>query len=232
MSRSRRIAVIGLGQFGGELARSLAAEAEVLAIDLDQKKVDAIAEEVELAVCLDARDFESLSSIVAADLDEAVVSMGGSMESSILATLHLKKIGVPIIRVKANSETHGAILELMGAEEVIFPERETARRMAARMLNPNLLDFVPLEGEYLVRDLFLPDPCVGHTLAELDLRRCLDLFILAVRRQEEPKFVFLPGPDYVVGKGDVMVTIGRESDMERAEAADSLPICPVRGPEG
>lgn len=229
MSRRRHIAVIGLGQFGGELARSLAKEAEVLAIDVDQALVDEMADFVQLSVCLDARDAGALGSVISDKFDEVVVSTGGNMESSILATLHLKQLGVPVIRVKAISESHGRILELMGAEEVVFPERETARRVAARMLKPNLLDYVPLHGDYLVRDMILPPLCQGHSLAELDLRRCLDLFVLAVRREKEPTFVFLPGPDYRIQEGDVMVAIGREGDMALAEAADSLPVCPVRG---
>jgi trk system potassium uptake protein TrkA len=227
MSRRRHIAVIGLGQFGGELARLLAREAEVLAVDFSQERVDEIADSVQLSVCLDARDAGALRSVISSQFDEVVVSMGGNMEASILATLHLKQMGVPLIRVKAISDTHGQILELMGAEEVVFPERETARRMAVRIMNPNLLDFVPLEGDYLVRDMVLPPFCEGRTLAELDLRRCFDLFILAVRRPSDPRFVFLPGPDYRIGEGDVMVAIGREKDMVAAELADGFPICPL-----
>jgi trk system potassium uptake protein TrkA len=197
-------------------------------VDLDQNRVDDLADEVQRAVCLDARELTSLRAVVSDEFDEAVVSMGGNMEASILATLHLKEIGVPIIRVKALSEPHGKILELVGAGEVIYPERETARRMAARILDPNLLDFVPLEGDYLVRDVILPPACHGHSLAELNLRACLDLMIIAVRRTRTPEFIFLPGPDYVPQSGDVMVMIGREQDMVFLEKAKSFPVCPVR----
>ncbi len=228
MAERKHIAVIGLGQFGGELARVLAVDAEVLALDADQSRVDELADQVQRAICLDAVDLPSLRSVVSADFDEAVVSTGGNMETSILAVLHLKTIGVPVVRVKALSESHGTILSMVGATEVIFPERETARRMALKISNPNMLDFVPLEGDYLVRDMVLPKLCQGHTLSELDLRRCLDLMILAVRRQTEPDFLFLPGPTYVVQKGDIMVAIGREADIAAAEKADTLPICPVR----
>lgn len=228
MSERKHIAVIGLGQFGGELARVLSADAEVLAVDQDQGRVDGLADEVQRAVCLDARELASLQAVISKDFDEAVVSMGGNMESSILATLHLKEIGVPVIRVKALNDSHGTILGLVGASEMIYPERETARRMAARILDPNLLDFVPLEGDYLVRDVVLPDACHGHTLAELNLRACLDLMIVAVRRKGTPAFLFLPGPDYVPEAGDVMVMIGREQDMVFLEKAKAYPVCPVR----
>lgn len=227
MAARKHIVVIGLGQFGGALARVLAEDTEVLAIDSDQKRVDNVADEVQRAVCLDAGDFDALSSVVNSDFDEAIVSTGGTMETSILATLHLKEVGVPVIRVKALSEVHGIILSKLGATEVIFPEWETAQRIALKISKPNLVDFVPLEGDYLVRDMVLSKACHGHTFAELDLRNCLDLFVLAVRRETEPHFVFLPGPHYTVKEGDVMVTIGREADMGIAEGADSLPICPL-----
>jgi trk system potassium uptake protein len=228
VAKRKHIAVVGLGQFGGELARVLARDCEVLAVDIEQSRVDEVVDAVQRAVCLDAADLNSLRSVVSGEFDEAVVSTGGTMETSILATLHLQVIGVPVIRAKALSDPHGTILSLVGATEVIFPERETARRMARTIVNPNLLDFVPLEGDYLVRDMVLPKACHGHSLTELDLRRCLDLLILAVRRETEPNFLFLPGPDYVVQAGDVMVTIGREMDMVVAERADSLPVCSVR----
>jgi len=228
MAARKHIAVIGLGQFGGALAHVLAEDAEVLAIDIDQNRVDDMVEEVQRAICLDAGDLDALRSVVNSDFDEAIVSTGGTMETSILATLHLKEIGLPVIRAKALSEVHGTILSMVGADEVIFPERETAQRIALKISKPNLLDFVPLEGEYMVRDMVLPKACVGHTLVELDLRNCLDLFVIAVRRETEPRFLFLPGPDFTVEEGDIMVTIGRNADMVVAEEASSLPICPIR----
>lgn len=227
MKVRKHVCIIGLGKFGGELARNLALEAEVLAIDIDADQVNEISAYVQRALCLDARDFAALSAVVSSTFDEAVVSMGGSLESSILTTLHLKQIGVPRIHAKALSDTHGSILTLVGAAEVIFPERETARRMAARMLNPNLLDFVPLEQDYLVRDVEPPKVAFGRTLADLDLRACLNVFVLAVRKQIEPHFVFLPGPDYLVDRGDSLVMIGRERDLGFLETVQGLPVCPV-----
>ena len=227
MKVRKHVCVIGLGNFGGELARNLALEAEVLAIDIDADQVDEISTHVQRALCLDARDFSALSAVVSRSFDEAVVSMGGGLEASILTTLHLKQIGVPLIHAKALSDIHGSILTLVGAAEVIFPERETARRMAARMLNPNLLDFVPLEQDYLVRDVEPPEVAHGRTLADLDLRACLNVFVLAVRKQIEPHFVFLPGPDYLVDRGDSLVMIGRERDLGFLESVQGLPVCPV-----
>lgn len=213
MKKKKHIVVIGLGKFGGELARQLAKECEVLALDRQEACIEAVLDQVQRALILDVRDFHSLSSVVTSDFDEAIVSMGESLEASILATLHLKKIGVKHIWSKATTEDHAAILKAVGASEVIFPERETARRLASQILNPNLLDFVPLEEDYQVMDVAPPDSFYGHTLAELDLRKKSGIFILAIKEIIPPRFVFLPSPDFVIKPSDILVMIGKEQDL-------------------
>jgi trk system potassium uptake protein TrkA len=141
--------------------------------------------------------------------------MGESLESSILATLHLKKIGVKRIWAKATTEDHAAILRAIGAGEVIFPERETARRLAAQLINPNLLDFIPLEEDYRVMDVAPPDNFCGRTLVELDLRRKFGVFVLAIKELVPTRFVFLPPPDFVIKPSDILVMIGKEADLVR-----------------
>jgi trk system potassium uptake protein len=213
MKRKKHIVVIGLGKFGGELARQLAKSCEVLALDREDAMVETVLDHVQRALIMDVRDFHSLSSVVTSDFDEAIVSMGESLEASILATLHLKKIGVKHIWGKATTEDHAAILKAVGASEVVFPERETARRLAAQILNPNLLDFIPLEEEYRVMDVAPPDSFYGHTLAELDLRRRFGIFILAIKELVPTRFVFLPSPDFVIKPSDILVMIGKEQDL-------------------
>ncbi len=223
MSRQKLVCVIGLGQFGSELAKSLAVDCEVLALDLDQRRVDDIADFVQRALVLDARDLESLRAAVSSEFDEAVVSMGENLESSILCTLHLSQLGVQSIRAKALTEDHASILRMVGATQVIFPERETARRVAAQIVRPNLVDYLPLEGEYLVQDVLLPSVFEGHSIGELRLRTHFNALVMAVRRSEAPSFVFLPSPDYVCRHGDVLVMIGRKEDLDTLEGARSLP---------
>jgi trk system potassium uptake protein TrkA len=168
---------------------------------------------VQRALILDVRDFQALSSVVTPDFDEAIVSMGESLESSIMATLHLKIIGVKRIWAKATTEDHAAILTAIGASETIFPERDTARRLAAQLINPNLLDFIPLEEDYRVMDVAPPDSFFGHTLAELDLRRRFGVFVLAIKELVPVRFVFLPPPDFVIKPSDILVMIGKEQDL-------------------
>ncbi len=213
MKNKKQICVIGLGEFGGELARKLAQDCEVLAIDQKETPVAAISDKVQRALILDVRDFASFSAVVTSEFDEAVVSMGESLESSIMATLHLKKIGVKRIWAKATSEDHAAILKAVGAHEIIFPERETARRLAAQIVNPNLLDFIPLEEDYQVMDLAPPDAFYGRSLEELDLRKKYSVFVLAIKELVPMRFVFLPSPKFIIKPSDILVMIGREKDL-------------------
>lgn len=205
----KRICVIGLGQFGSEMARQLAKHCDVLALDMDEERVNAVADEVQQALIVDAKDYTTLSSLVSHDYDEAIVSLGESMEASILCTLHLKKIGVPVIRAKAISEDHASILRSVGGTETIFPERETARRIASQIINPNLLDFIPLAEGFEVIDVAPPDDFCGLSLQQLNLRERFGAFVIGVKELVPPKFVFLPGPDFLVKPSDILVVIGR-----------------------
>jgi len=211
--KRKRIAVIGLGQFGDRLARDLARHCDVLAIDKNSDRVDAIADHVQRALCLDAGEYNDLKSVITPDFDEAIISLSKKMESSILCTLHLSRIGIKSIRAKAVNDDHASILKHVGATSIIFPERETADRMAARIANNNLIDFVPLEQDYRVVDVASPTSFYGHSLMDLQLRKRFGVYVIAVRRNIGKVFLFMPGPDYVVQDGDVLVMIGREQDF-------------------
>lgn len=214
MKKNRKlVCVLGLGSFGMELARTLAEHCEVFALDSDEERIDMVSEWVQRAMCLDGRDLASLQAVVTADFDEAVVGVGGSLESSILCTLHLKKIGVKRIRAKAASDDHAAILRAVGADEIVYPERETAHRLANRIANPNLLDFIPLAEDYVVMDLMSPRDFHGRTLADLQLPGRAGAYVIAVKAEKTRTFHFLPGPQYTVQPGDVLMVIGREQNL-------------------
>ena len=210
----KRACVIGLGQFGRQLAVEFARHAEVLAIDSDQKVVNEIAERVHKAYCMDARDSSGLAAIVNAQVDEAVVALSQNMEASILAVLHLKRIGVKRIHAKARNRDHAQILEAVGADNVVFPERETARRLVRQVLDPNLLDFVPISQDHSVVQLAPPKEFVGVALKDLDLRRRHGVFVIAVKSLVPEQTHFLPGPDYVVKDDEILVLIGKHESLQ------------------
>jgi trk system potassium uptake protein TrkA len=221
--RKKQICVVGLGHFGWELAIALAGNCEVLAIDRDQTVVDEIADQVQRALVLDVHDEAALASVIPRDIDEVIVSMGENLESSILCTLYLKRLGVPVVRIKALSDDHAVVLRQLGADEVIFPERQTARRLAAKIMNPNLLDFVPLGRDFQVQEVRMPPALAGQTLAQANLRGLYNVFVLSVLRPEPEGMQFMPGPDFRLQLGDLLVIIGREDDLRRMQASQAIP---------
>jgi trk system potassium uptake protein TrkA len=212
----KQVCVIGLGQFGSHLARQLARmKCDVLAIDYKEKSVAAIRDHVQHAVIADVRDLEALQSIVTKDIDEAVVSLGESMEASILCTLHLHNIGVKQIRAKASSQDHAAILKSVGATSVIFPEQETAERMAHRIVNPDLLDYLPLSDEYRVVEIELPQSFVGQTLAQLHLRKKYNVLVVAIKHPRRNQITFMPSADAALDADATLVVMGKDKDVEK-----------------
>lgn len=210
----KQVAVIGLGQFGTHLARTLARMGcDVLAIDMQEAAIAAIRDDVQQTVILDVRSLEALKSVITDETDEAIVSLGESLEASILCTLHLKEIGVKRIHAKASSRDHAAILKAVGATHVIFPEQETAERMAHRIVNPDLLDYLPLSKEYRVVEISVPPRFVGQTLAQLHLRKQYQVMVIAIKRGEGAELEFLPPADKILQAGNTLVMMGKEADI-------------------
>ena len=219
MAAKRRICVIGLGQFGRHLARALSRDCEVLAIDRNHALVNEMAEIAQRAVALDARDRLALAEVVSDDFDAAVVAIGGNLEASILAVLHLKQLGIGKIYAKAMNRDHAQILGSVGAHEIVFPERESAQRLSAQFVNPNLVDFIPLAEGYLVMQVVAPEAFFDRTLAQLDLRRRFGINVIAIKEHVPERMSFLPGPDFRVKPSDTLVVIGRRESLERIHAA-------------
>lgn len=212
----KRICVIGLGQFGRESAINLAKEdCEVLVIDLSQKLVNEIAEKVHRALRLDARSYDDLSSVVSKDFDEAIVSVGENLEASILAVLHLKKIGVGRIHAKALNDDHASILQSLGASNIVFPERESASRLVNSIMHPNVLENIHLSEGFLLSEVATPERFSGQTLGEIDIHQKFKVFAVAIHERLPDRTIFLPGPDYTCKPSDSLVLIGRAEDIAR-----------------
>lgn len=218
MSRERKhICIIGLGFFGSGLARSLAKDADVLAIDNDIGRVNSITDDVQRALSVDVKDFQALAAVVYDKFDEAIVTIGEELESSILCVLYLKRIGIPVIRAKASSQEHGEILRSIGATHVFSPELETAERLSLRIIKPNLLDFVPLAHGYVVVDFAASKQLVNNSLESLHLRNVYGVFVMAIKKATDAGFVFLPGPEYIIQQEDVLVVIGKQDGIDKLQ---------------
>lgn len=216
----KQICVIGLGQFGAHLARTLVKMGcEVLAIDIDERRVDLLRDDVHRALIADARDAQMLRSVLTRTITEVVVALGErSIEPSILCTLNLARLEVPSIRCTAVSDDHAQILRAVGATDVIFPERESAERTSRRVATPDLKDMFPLSEDYRIMELIAPAGMHGRSLGELRLRDQFDVIVLAVRPGDSERYQFLPGADTIIRPQEVMMMLGRELDLARLAA--------------
>jgi trk system potassium uptake protein TrkA len=211
-----QVAVIGLGRFGFHVAKQLhKAGHDVLAIDIDPKNVEEIADFSSRAVVLDARDKERLDALGIRDFDVVVVSLGERIDASALVALHLKEIGVRRLITKAGSEDHGKLLELIGVNQVVFPEREAAERLARHLGSPNLLDYIHLGDEYSLHEMAPPSSFLGKSLEELQLPARFDVRVLAIRDALTQKVQVNPGADCRIKDSDALLLLGRNEDLAR-----------------
>jgi trk system potassium uptake protein TrkA len=209
----RSFAVIGLGRFGAAMATTLAESGhEVIGVDGSEDRVRGLADLLSLAVQLDATDEKALLSAGIKDVDVAVVSIGENIESSLLVVTLLREIGIKNIVAKAVTPLHGRILEKLGVTRVVFPERETAIRLAHSLVMPNVLDYIELSSEYSIVDVPAPADFAGKTLKDIGLRSRFGLTTIAIKRfsktSDGPMTNIAPGPDDVVQAGDVLSLLG------------------------
>lgn len=210
------IAVIGLGNFGGSLARRLYEMGHNLTVmDVSQKALGRVQDLADQAVVADATDRTVLEELGLQLMDAAVVSMGEHLGPSILVTLHLKEMGLKRIVSKAIGPEHEKILLRVGASEVIFPERDAAHRLALSLADPNLLDYLPIGSEFSVAELAPPAAMVGKSLVELELRRRYSVNVIAVREIVPERIRVVVEPDYRVKDSDVLIVVGKTEDIAK-----------------
>jgi trk system potassium uptake protein TrkA len=204
--------VIGMGRFGRPLAEELVSMGQdVLGVDVDAKLVQACSSSVTRVVQADARDQEALRQLGAPDFDTAVVAIGTDVESSILTTYALVDLNVPRIWAKAITYDHGQILRRIGANRVVFPERDMGVRVAHSMLG-RTLDYIELEDGFVLLETTAPKAMLGKALADAKVRSKYNVTILCVK---EPggKFTYAT-PETVLSEEDLLVVAGQSRDAE------------------
>lgn len=213
-----KFVVIGLGSFGENVAKSLYEKGnDVLAIDLDKDKINYIKEFVSNAIVADARNKETLEELDIADSDGVIVSLGPEMEGSILIALHLKELGVRNIIVKALSEDHGKILELLGANKVVYPEKDEAIRLASILSSRNILEYLQLSPDVSIEEIAPPEKFIGKSIKDLDLRNKYKVQIIAIRDTIKDELQFLIDPNFVIKESDSLVILGSKENFEKLE---------------
>lgn len=199
--------VIGLGRFGSAVARQVCSlGGEVLAIDVDADLVQQMSGEVTSAVVADAQDKDVLKALGVAECECAVVAIGDDLGASVLATMNLKELGVRHIVCKAHDETHRRVLQKLGADKVVIPEKEVAERMAHSLISPNVLEYIELSNDYGIVEVPAPRKWAGKSIRDLNVRAKLGVNIIAVDTGK--KVNVSPAADYVIGRDDVLVVLG------------------------
>ncbi|MCS7182823.1 MAG: TrkA family potassium uptake protein [Thermoanaerobaculum sp.] len=210
-----RFAVIGLGRFGSTLASRLYELGhEVLGVDSDEELVQAFRDRMSEVAVADARDKGQIRALGLKDFDTVIISVGEHLEASTLASLYCRELGVRVI-ARAVNEDHGKILEALGVDEVIYPERDMALRLAERLSSKNLLDFVSLGPEFSILEVAAPASFIGKSLAELEIRRRFGVHVIAIRDVLTENVTPAPPPDAKIRDSDVLVVLGGREELER-----------------
>lgn len=215
----KRFAVIGLGKFGFHAAKALFEDGnEVVAIDTDKARVQAIDPHATEAIVLNATDREALKSLGLENMDGVIVSTGTKISTSILICLYLQEIGVKKILAKALDDDHAKILKRVGATEIIHPERDMALRISRGLSRPNVLDFIPLADEFDLVQVGPPREFIGKSLKDLNLRAKHNVQIIAIKELVPENFVLVPPAGFVIKDSDILIMLGKSEDIRRIKA--------------
>lgn len=215
----KRFVVVGLGNFGSSVAESLNAQGhDVLAVDTSEEAVERIAGTVSSAVIADGRSAKTLERIGARGADAGIIGTGDDITASILATMALKDVSVREIYVKVISVDHARVMEKLGVTETIFPERDSAQRLAARLTTTSILNFVRLGTSFGIQEMAVPEGWVGESLRTLELPRRYGISVIAVHDVLTDTMSPTPDPDAPLKESDTLLVAGKDADLARAAA--------------
>lgn len=210
----KQFVVIGLGRFGISVAVTLSKLGhEVLVIDTNENAVQSIMHEVTHAVTADARDEETLKALGVRNFEAAIVAIGHDLEANILITLMLKEMGIPYVVAKAQSLQHGKVLEKIGADKIIYPEKDMGVRLAHNLISTNVMDYMEISPNYSVFEFIASARFINKTLGELDLRAVYGVSVIAVKRDEQ--IIVAPGADTLIKDRDILVVIGENKALAK-----------------
>jgi trk system potassium uptake protein len=214
--KASQYAVIGLGRFGSSLASELIKQGfEVLGVDRSEEAVEEMKHTLTHTIVADCTDEEVLKAIGIRNFDCAVVAIGDDIQASILTAILLKDLGVKMVVAKALTELHGKVLDKIGVDRVIYPERDMGIRVAHQLVSPNLLDFIEISKDYTIAELSVPHRISGKTLKELDPRAKYGCSVVAINKREG--VIIAPTATDVVEDKDIMVVIGTNQQIEHFE---------------
>ncbi|ART75594.1 potassium transporter Trk [Sutcliffiella horikoshii] len=212
----KQFVVIGLGRFGGSIVEEFSTlGVEVLAIDKDEDNINKISEYATHAVQANATDEATLNSLGIRNFDHAIVSMGDDIESSILTSLLLKEMGIKQVWVKATNKYHQKVLEKIGVDRIIQPERDMAKRVAHHVVSDKIFDYIELSNNHSIAELFASKKVSNKSLTDLDLRAKFGCTLIGIQRDGD--IIISPAADEVIREGDLLIILGRNEDIHRFE---------------
>lgn len=215
----RRVGIIGAGRFGMALAQSLVESGmEVLLLERDPGLVQAALDVVAESVQGDATVERTLEEAGFAECDVAVVAIGSNIEASTLALANCKELGIPQVYAKASSELHGKILLKLGADQVIYPDRDSAHRLAHTVMSGGAFDLLEISEGCSIAEIDVPESCAEKTLAQADLRKKTGVTVLCIRRLDanpkKPRQIVIPGPNDMIRADDKMIVFGTRKQID------------------
>lgn len=209
----KQFGVIGLGRFGSNVAVTLEQLGHsVLAIDRDKEKVNAIKDHVTAAKQVDAIDAEALREAGVANCDAVVIAIGEDIESSVLATIVVKGMGIKRIIAKAKNDLHGKVIEKLGVERIVYPEKDMGARLANQLVSSDILEFIELSPDYSLEEVKASEEMSGKTIRELKLREKYNIVVIAVRG--EGRIKVLPPAEQLIEPSDILILIGETKSIK------------------
>src|SRR5690625_34275 len=218
MSMKKDFAVIGLGRFGGSICKELSEEGlQVLAVDISEEKVNEFKNIASHAVIADTTDEDALRELGIKNIDHVIVAIGEDIQASILTTVILTDLEINKITAKAQNDYHEKILNKIGVDQVVHPERDMGKRIAHNLISNNILDYLELSDEHSIVEVRAGRKMAGRTLVDLDIRMNYGCNVVAIK--EDKGINVSPGADVVLEEEDVLIVIGADKDIVRFERA-------------
>ena len=215
----KQFVIIGCGRFGTSVAKKLSElGCEVMAVDRSEETIQSIADEVTFAVQADATDENAIKALGIRNFDVAVVTIGGDIQASIMVTLMIKELGIKHIVAKAQNEMHAKVLYRIGADRVVFPEREMGVRVAKNLVSNKILDYIELSPDYTIVEVRPLKAWIGKSLLDLNIRAKFGINVIAIKNSDGININVRP--DETINALDILVVIGHNDDIKKVESAD------------
>ncbi|WP_091175521.1 TrkA family potassium uptake protein [Paenibacillus sp. 1_12] len=212
----KQFAVIGLGRFGTSVAKTLSGlDFEVLAIDSSEQRIHEISSIVTHVVQADSTDEEALRALGLRNFDVVVVAIGDDIQASILTTIIVKEIGVPTVIVKAQNELHGKVLKKVGADKVIYPERDMGQRVAHHLISTNIIEYIELSEDHSIVELRASRAMIGKSLSQLNIRAKYGCNVIGIKTGA--KMNIAPSADDLLDAEDILIIVGNNEDLQNFE---------------